>query len=201
MPGWKISAVPVPAASSIAAETPAKQTLSRKLTERLKEERLAHEEPKQGDWMNTLREKSTDEAAPKASETTEPASVFTSSSVDRTGSLLGWLDDETPFSEDLKAAEKADLPDWLKEETPEQESPPILPDLPMTENRLPRLLTCRTGCGIWRHPKQHRPPAHADRWSAQAMTTCPPGCKTKQKTPPQACWISRPAKAMICRTF
>ena len=116
-------------------ETSARQTLSKKLTERLKEEALAHEEPKQGDWMNTLREKSTDETAPKANENTDSASVFTSSSVDRTGSLLGWLDDETPFSDDLNVAENAELPDWLNEETPSQEgSAPVPPDLSLPED-------------------------------------------------------------------
>ncbi len=75
-------------------------------------------------------------AEPKDDQTTDPASVFTSSSVDRTGSLMGWLDDETPFSEDLKAAENADLPDWLNEETPQQESAaPILPDLTLENDQ------------------------------------------------------------------
>ena len=112
-------------------ETPATPTPPRKLTERLKEESLAQEEPNQGDWMNALREKSTGETAPKPGETTELSSIFTSSSVDKTGSLMGWLDDETPFSDDVPAIDHSELPDWLKEETPNQDiAPQILPDLP-----------------------------------------------------------------------
>ena len=72
--------------------------------------------------MNTLREESTDGTSPQTSEPTQPSSVFTSSSIDKTGSLLGWLDDETPFSDNLNAEENTDLPDWLSEETPKQET-------------------------------------------------------------------------------
>lgn len=120
-----------------AAPEPEKPKPPKKLTDRLREERMELGESEQGDWMNTLRNgASNEDEAEAASETAPPLSPFTSNSVDRTGSLMGWLDDETPFSGDLKAAENADLPDWLNEETPKQESAePILPDLPNEEEQ------------------------------------------------------------------
>ena len=118
------------------APEPEKPKPPKKLTDRLREEGLAQGEPRQGDWMNTLRNGSPDKAAPEPTESAIPLSPFTSNSVDRTGSLMGWLDDETPFSGESKTSENADLPDWLNEETAKQESAePILPDLPDEEEQ------------------------------------------------------------------
>jgi hypothetical protein len=123
---------PPPAAPESEKSKPPKS-----LTDRLREERMELEESKQGDWMNTLRNGSSDEAEDKSTpEPASPLSPFTSNSVDRTGSLMGWLDDKTPFSGDSKATNNADLPDWLNEETTKQESAePILPDLPEEEGQ------------------------------------------------------------------
>ena len=92
------------------APEPEKPKPPKKLTDRLREEGLAQGEPRQGDWMNTLRNGSPDKAAPEPTESAIPLSPFTSNSVDRTGSLMGWLDDETPFSGESKTSENADLP-------------------------------------------------------------------------------------------
>ncbi len=124
-----LGSTPPPAAAQ--PEPPAKPTPPRKLTDRLREERDSQAESKPVDWMNTLRQESTGGTAPEENETTDPSSVFTSNSVDRTGSLMGWLDDETPFSEDQQPEENTVLPDWLQEEPSQQETAaPILPDLP-----------------------------------------------------------------------
>jgi len=60
---------------------------------------------------------------------TDPSSVFTSNSVDRTGSLMQWLDEETPFSNKDQTAEDEPSPNLL-DEAPLQEPAASLLDLP-----------------------------------------------------------------------